>query len=104
MWRHAERLTEITPRRLFYTVDTCPGHSGSPVWYRRRADGRRVIIGVHTSGVVDEQGRSFGCSPGTVLAPAGMRNSGVRITPEVLAGIRRPGAQRPDLRTMQRLC
>jgi len=90
MWRHAERLAEVTPRRLFYTVDTCPGHSGSAIWYRRLGGDERVIIGVHTSGVVDEQGRSFGCSPGTVMAPGGMRNSGVRLTTEIVANIRNP--------------
>jgi V8-like Glu-specific endopeptidase len=84
MWRHTERLTGSTPRRLFYTVDTCPGHSGSPIWFKSRQAGERVIIGIHTSGVVDEVGRSFGCSSGTVLAPSRMRNSGVRVTAELL--------------------
>jgi V8-like Glu-specific endopeptidase len=86
LWRHTERLKRVTPRRLYYTVDTCPGHSGSPIWYRDRS-GRRVVIGVHTSGVVDEQGRSYGCVRGTVLAPPGMLNSGVRVTAEVLANL-----------------
>ncbi len=90
LWRHTERLKRVTPRRLFYTVDTCPGHSGSPIWYRSRAAGRRVIIGVHTSGVVDEQGRSYGCVRGTVLAPPGMLNSGIRVTGEVLDNLREP--------------
>ena len=31
MWRHAERLVRADARRLFYTIDTCPGHSGSPI-------------------------------------------------------------------------
>jgi glutamyl endopeptidase len=84
MWRHTERLTGTTRHRLFYTVDTCPGHSGSPIWFRSRQAGERVIIGIHTSGVVDEVGRSFGCSSGTVLAPSTMRNSGVRATTELL--------------------
>ena len=90
LWRHTERLTRITPQRLFYTVDTCPGHSGSPVWYRSRDGRHRTIIAVHTSGVVDEVGRSFGCSAGTVYAPSHMRNSGIRITPSVLQSIRNP--------------
>jgi V8-like Glu-specific endopeptidase len=91
MWRHTERLRRITARRLFYTMDTCPGHSGSPVWYKQR-DGRRVIVGIHTSGVVDERGRAYGCSKGTVLAPPGLMNSGVRVTAEVLDNIHRRGA------------
>jgi V8-like Glu-specific endopeptidase len=103
LWRHTERLKRVTPRRLFYTVDTCPGHSGSPVWYRARAGDQRIIVGVHTSGVVDEQGRSYGCVRGTVLAPPGMLNSGVRITGEVLANLREPVATGASRDAMTRL-
>jgi V8-like Glu-specific endopeptidase len=90
MWRHSERLDGWTARRLFYTVHTCPGHSGSPIW--RSGGGRAgpVVIGVHTSGIVDEQGRAYGCSRGTVLAPPGMHNSGIRITPQIVADLRNP--------------
>lgn len=89
MWRHTERLKKVTPRRLLYTVDTCPGHSGSPIWI---TDGRGAprVIGVHTSGILDERGRPYGCGKGTVLAPPGLSNSGVRITPAVLADLRDP--------------
>lgn len=90
LWRHAEHLKRVMPRRLLYTVDTCPGHSGSPVWTGPGRDQTRVIIGVHTSGILDEQGRSYGCTKGAVLAPPGMLNSGVRITPEVLTNLRDP--------------
>lgn len=102
LWRHSERLTHVEPRRLRYTVDTCPGHSGSPIWYRTGA-GDRHIIGVHTSGIIDEVGRSFGCAPGTVLAPAHLRNSGVRITPEVLVGLRDSGRATHGANAMQRV-
>jgi V8-like Glu-specific endopeptidase len=98
MWRHTERLKRVTPRRLFYTVDTCPGHSGSPIWYQA-ANGPN-ILGVHTSGMLDEQGRSFGCSPGTVLAPPGMFNSGVRITREVLTNLRSSRGARTTMRRL----
>ena len=91
MWSHTERIKRITPQRLYYTVDTCPGHSGSPILAKLPGKPRRVIIGVHTSGVVDERGRPWGCSRGTVLAPPGMMNSGIRITPEVLKHISDPG-------------
>lgn len=90
LWRHNERLTKINPRRLLYTVDTCPGHSGSPIWILHGKKGPREIIGVHTSGIVDRHGRSYGCSKGSILAPMSMLNSGVRITPEVRANIRNP--------------
>lgn len=102
LWRHSEALRRVGPQRLFYTVDTCPGHSGSPVW----ADlpGGPALVGVHTSGILDEQGRPYGCAPGTVLAPAGMLNSGVRLTPAVIANLRDPerrvGGERPMVRVL----
>jgi V8-like Glu-specific endopeptidase len=90
LWRHSERLSRFTPQRLLYTVDTCPGHSGSPVW-ASMADGP-AVVGIHTSGILDERGRSFGCAKGTVLAPPGMLNSGVRVTATatVAASLRDP--------------
>ena len=90
LWRHAEFLRKVTPRRIFYTVDTCPGHSGSPIWI----DIQRgpVAIGVHTAGLLDERGRPFGCGRGTILAPPGSLNSGIRLTPAILAAIRDPQA------------
>lgn len=97
LWRHAERLARVTPRRLLYSVDTCPGHSGSPIL--SGANGTLGIVGIHTSGIVDERGRSYGCGKGVVLAPPNMLNSGVRLTREVLANLRDPerrvGGQRP---------
>ncbi|WP_135469948.1 trypsin-like serine peptidase [Crenalkalicoccus roseus] len=90
LWRHAERLTRFDRRRLFHTVDTCPGHSGSPVI--ARVGGAPAIIGVHTAGLLDAEGRSFGCKRGTVLAPMGAVNSGVRLTPAILAALRDPAA------------
>jgi len=102
LWRHSEYLKRISPRRLYYTVDTCPGHSGSPIWFFNRRIRQHQIIGVHTSGVVNERGRSYGCSRTTVLAPPGSMNSGVRITSGVLANIRAPrkrsGAKGPLVR------
>jgi V8-like Glu-specific endopeptidase len=87
LWRHAERLRRFTPTRLFYTVDTCPGHSGSPIFTASKQGGMNTIVGIHTSGIVDERGRPYGCGRDTVLAPPGMMNSGIRITQEVLANI-----------------
>ena len=92
LWRHTEHLKKISPWRLFYTVDTCPGHSGSPV-YCHAQKGRPTIIGIHTSGIVDARGRPFGCRKDTVLAPPGMLNSGIRITRRVRADIFHPEAR-----------
>ena len=84
MWRHMEALKGWTPRRLHYTVQTCPGHSGSPIWHRSAPAEPPILVGVHTSGVTDERGRPYGCRRDTVLAPPGMMNSGVRILPEII--------------------
>jgi V8-like Glu-specific endopeptidase len=104
MWRHSERLKKFTPRRLMYSVDTCPGHSGSAIWMRSHKSGRRCIIGVHTSGVLDELGRSYGCRRDAVLAPPGMLNSGTRVTPEVIENIGHPertiGGRKPMVRIL----
>lgn len=90
MWRHAERLVRFDERRLFYTTDTCPGHSGSPII--ARVSGEPAIVGVHTAGVLDAEGRPFGCKRETVLAPAGAVNSGIRLTPAIVAALRDPAA------------
>jgi V8-like Glu-specific endopeptidase len=58
---------------LEYLNDTCPGHSGSPVWVRRHpSKGGRVLVAVHVSG--DQ--------PGPPVA-----NRGVFITPAIRAWI-----------------
>jgi V8-like Glu-specific endopeptidase len=87
-WRHSEHLRRFTPQLLLYTVDTCPGHSGSPIW--AALQGKPVVVGIHTSGILDRRGRPYGCAKDTVLAPAGMLNSGVRVTPEVADNLRHP--------------
>ena len=88
LWWHSERLRRFTPQRLLYTVDTCPGHSGSPIW--ATLAGMPAVVGIHTSGILDERGRSYGCAKGTILAPPGRLNSGVRVTAEVAANLRDP--------------
>lgn len=101
MWRHRERIVGFTPQRLFHTVDTCPGHSGSAIL----ADfgGKPGIVGVHTAGLLDAEGQTFGCKRGTVLAPPGSRNSGVRLRSAMLAALHTPAAPRPGPAQMVRL-
>lgn len=101
MWRHSENVIGFNGRRLFHTVDTCPGHSGSAIL----ADfgGAPGIIGVHTAGLLDAEGRSHGCKRGSILAPPGSRNSGVRLLPEVAAALRSPQTSRPSGIRMVRL-
>lgn len=84
-WHHQEYLRKATPTRFFYTVDTCPGHSGAPIWLS--FDDRYFLAGIHTTGVTDEQGRSYGCSKGTILAPPDGLNSGIRFNEQVLTHI-----------------
>jgi len=44
-------LVKKVGRILHYLNDTCPGHSGSPVWVRRHpSKGGRVLIAVHIAG------------------------------------------------------
>jgi len=101
MWRHLERIVRFGPRRLFHTVDTCPGHSGSAILLRR---GKAwSIVGIHTAGMLDAEGRSHGCNRSTVLAPTGSVNSGVRIVPDVSSAIADPSATREGPRQMLRL-
>jgi hypothetical protein len=69
----------------------------------RRRDAERVIVGIHTSGIVDENGRAYGCSQGTVIAPPGLMNAGVRITEEVLENLRNPERNVNGERPMMRL-
>ena len=79
-WEHSERLDRITDHQLFYSVDTCPGHSGAPVWIQRRPDAPPEVIAVHTAGPRPHSGGAWGCRAGVPLAPAGLFNRGVRLT------------------------
>lgn len=73
MWRHSDPIPVdgVTPTHLNYRIDTSPGQSGSPIWLLGN-DSIRLLLGVHTTGG----------DPG----PTG-RNSGVRITCEVIRWI-----------------
>lgn len=88
MWGHSGSilLTDISPTHLRYKIDTCPGHSGSPIWLLGNND-IRLVLGVHTAG-------SAGCPNDPVTgrcqrtgAPVKVstgKNCGVRITPHVI--------------------
>lgn len=85
-WYHQEFLKKLTATRLFYSVDTCPGHSGSPIWTTLNRES--TLVGIHTTGVTDERGRPYGCRKGTILASPDSLNSGVRFTARVLNNIK----------------
>ena len=99
MWEHNEQLRDFNRTRLLYTVDTCPGQSGSPIWYRR-AGLLPTIIGIHTTGVLGPRGETFRCRPGAVFAPPGSRNSGVRITDQIVSDVTTPSAS-PRMRLLK---
>ncbi len=69
MWFAGRRARKITPRTLVYNTATMGGQSGSPVWIKQ-AGGQRIMVGIHTNG-----------------SPSG--NSATRITPPVLANMKR---------------
>lgn len=92
LWGHAEpmRSASVRPEHVEYTMDTCPGHSGSPVW-RKEARGSRRIVAVHTTGAGDRcqndaartRCERTGAAPRAVQG----RNCGVRVTPRVIEKI-----------------
>jgi V8-like Glu-specific endopeptidase len=84
MWEHAERLDRHTARSLFYSVDTCPGHSGSAIWYYPERGQRATVIGVHVAGPTPHRKGPWGCRPGVPFAPRGMFNRGIRFTANTL--------------------
>ena len=70
---HANRVKALTPRRLFYDVDTLGGQSGAPVWAYLDDSTDPVVVGIHAYGI-----------GGTPAALNVVANSGPRILPEVL--------------------
>jgi V8-like Glu-specific endopeptidase len=68
-YRAFDRTVQVSGGMLTYLDDTCPGHSGSPVWVRQpAASGGRTLVGVHVSG-------------------GSTANAAVRITPAILRWI-----------------
>lgn len=74
---HANSVLSVTPRRVFYDVDTFGGHSGSPVWIHRKAGAPPLVIGIHAYGI--------GGTPSHLGITA---NSAPRIIPEVYKKIK----------------
>jgi len=88
MWGHSEkiRIADVSPTHLKYTIDTCPGHSGSPIWLLGD-NGVRLLLGVHTDGPAgcNNDAKSGKCRPtGAPVTPANGLNGGVRVTCEVI--------------------
>jgi V8-like Glu-specific endopeptidase len=69
LFYHAERITGIEDRIVFYQTDTTGGQSGSPVFHTDPGTGEQRLYAIHTMG----DSYNF--------------NSAVRITPEIVAQI-----------------
>lgn len=79
-FRSRNVLRVVQAGMMHYLNDTFGGHSGSPVWVKRRASlGGRVMVGVHVAG------DDLGVPGGTPFAA----NRGVRFTPAIIDDIRR---------------
>ena len=50
LWRNGRKAISVTPTTILYDFDTYGGQSGSPVWFYRVTDGRRMVVGIHTNG------------------------------------------------------
>ncbi len=72
-WHARNRVTELTPRRLFYEVDTAVSQSGGPAYVVDRPGSAPVVVGVHAYGV-----------EGSPAGPGASANSAPRITPDTL--------------------
>jgi V8-like Glu-specific endopeptidase len=70
------RVKTVTPRRLFYDVDTSGGQSGGPVYIFPDENSHPIVVGIHAYG------------EGGTPASIGLRvNSAPRIIPEVVERI-----------------
>lgn len=119
MWGHSNRIpiTGVSSTHLRYTIDTCPGHSGSPIWLLGN-DGIRLLLGVHTNGPArcdndpraGVQCRHPRCGQNFPVSPVAGENSGVRVTCDVIRTIqgwcRQAGVAGPivDNRVFRRRC
>lgn len=119
MWGHSNRIpiSGVTSTHLRYMIDTCPGHSGSPIWLLGN-NGIRLLLGVHTNGParcdndpqLGVQCRRPRCGQNFPVSPVAGQNGGVRVTCEVIRTInrwcRQAGVTGPivDNRVFRRRC
>jgi glutamyl endopeptidase len=75
-WWAKNRIREVTPRRIFYEVDTSGGQSGGPAYIYESVDSPPVVVGIHAYGT--------GGTPQNIPFQV---NSAPRIIPEVVAQI-----------------
>lgn len=78
-WWAKNRIRAVTPRRIFYDVDTSGGQSGGPAYiYQSESATDPIVVGIHAYGV--------GGTPNAIMLEV---NSAPRIVPEVVEQIRK---------------
>jgi glutamyl endopeptidase len=75
-WWAKNRIRDVTPRRIFYDVDTSGGQSGGPVYIFKDDKGPPIVVGIHAYGI--------GGTPSSIPLRV---NSAPRIIPEVVEQI-----------------
>ena len=104
-WRAAGTVVNTNPSAgaelIYYNVDTCGGHSGSPIWLKTGE--ARNIVAIHTGSCI--LGPDCSVVPGAACFPSTQRrtsNRGVRLSSTVLQQVRSwmgvPSGSRPTLR------
>jgi hypothetical protein len=89
-WRSSGVVTVTNPSAaselIYYDLDTCGGHSGSPIW--TFAGGTRNLVAVHTGPCI--AGPDCTAQAGPVCFPGGQQmtsNRGIFITPAVVTEV-----------------
>lgn len=77
-WWAMNRVRAVSPRRIFYDVDTTGGQSGAPVYVFENASAPPLVVGIHAYG-----------TGGTPSGIAMEVNSAPRMIPEVVDQVRR---------------
>jgi glutamyl endopeptidase len=75
-WWAKNRIREVTPRRVFYDVDTMGGQSGAPAFIYEADNKPPIVVGIHAYGV--------GGTPSSIPIQV---NSAPRIIPEVVTQV-----------------
>jgi V8-like Glu-specific endopeptidase len=89
-WRASGRVTSTNPHAasqlIYYSVDTCAGHSGSPIW--TGTGYTRNMVAIHTGPCID--GPDCTPQPGPICFPDGQQvthNRGIFITSDVMSQV-----------------
>lgn len=82
LYRSVGHMARVMPKRLEHQLDTCPGQSGGPVFYKSKV---RVVVAVHAAGV-------WGACQ---ASSATDYNQAVRITVPLADWIKQKAAQYP---------